>query len=354
MAMSFGAGPLISLLVFLNLGDTWTLRDCRLVVLVGVVCMLPALCLMCFFDDDKTLAHHSEAIVPLLEEAVEEDAELAATPGQESSIPQEREPGRSFWTPTIVVPILLTSSDFLAALASGMTIKFFSLFFMQHLEFSPSAVSLLSVASPFGVSAASLAAQSVAKRVGRVQLNLMLRLVDVCLLVTMAKLPTTPGTATAVLVAVHLTRMAAANCSSPLLRSVLNQFVPKRHRGKVNAVDSVKMFSWSGSAALGGILVERLGFEGTFLVTAAIKLTAILPLLGVLRYVPDGFFAGGAARSKHAAPEPSPALAAGVTTSWPVNMAEGEGETSAEDDEQTMYSNGDAVSIHVPKATPTF
>ncbi len=34
--------------------------------------------------------------------------------------------------------------------------------------------------------------------------------------------------------------------------SVLMDHVPKRHRGKVNALDSVRTFSWSGSAALGG------------------------------------------------------------------------------------------------------
>ena len=28
--------------------------------------------------------------------------------------------------------------------------------------------------------------------------------------------------------------------------------VDKRHRGKVNALESVRMLSWSGSAALGG------------------------------------------------------------------------------------------------------
>ncbi len=40
--------------------------------------------------------------------------------------------------------------------------------------------------------------------------------------------------------------------------------VPRRHRGKVNAVDSVRTFSWSGSAALGGFLIERFG-EGLLL-----------------------------------------------------------------------------------------
>ena len=51
---------------------------------------------------------------------------------------------------------------------------------------------------------------------------------------------------------VHLTRMAFANATRPLLRSILMDYVAKRHRGKINALESVRAMSWSGSAALGG------------------------------------------------------------------------------------------------------
>jgi hypothetical protein len=85
---------------------------------------------------------------------------------------------------------------------------------------------------------------------------------------------------------------------------VLNENVPKRWRGRVSAVDSIRAFSWSGSAALGGVLVQRLGFQATFRITAAIKLAAALPLLPLLAHVPDGVGAGarrGAAASAAAA-----------------------------------------------------
>jgi MFS family permease len=65
-------------------------------------------------------------------------------------------------------------------------------------------------------------------------------------------------------------------------------FVPRRHRGKVNGLDSIRTFSWSGSAAVGGFLIERIGFRHTFLVTACIKAAAFLPLFPLLAYVPDG------------------------------------------------------------------
>lgn len=47
--------------------------------------------------------------------------------------------------------------------AAGMTVKFFSLFFMQVCAFRPVAVSLLGVASPLGISAASVLAQAASR-----------------------------------------------------------------------------------------------------------------------------------------------------------------------------------------------
>ena len=90
------------------------------------------------------------------------------------------------------------------------------------------------------------------RRAGRAQVTLTSRLVDVVLMAAMAVAPTVGSRAKATLVAMHLTRMAVANSTRPLLRSLLMDYVPKRHRGKVNALDSVRTLSWSGSAALGG------------------------------------------------------------------------------------------------------
>ncbi len=55
---------------------------------------------------------------------------------------------------------------------------------------------------------------------------------------------------------VHLIRMAFANATRPLLRSILMDYVAKRHRGKINALESVRAMSWSGSAALGGCVLR--------------------------------------------------------------------------------------------------
>ena len=47
--------------------------------------------------------------------------------------------------------------------------------------------------------------------------------------------------------------LSCAEClGRAIMRSVVMSVVPKRHRGKVNALESVRILSWSGSAALGG------------------------------------------------------------------------------------------------------
>ena len=45
-----------------------------------------------------------------------------------------------------------------------------------------------------------------------------------------------------------------------------------------SAADNVRTFSWSGSAALGGLLIAAIGYRGTFIVTSAIKVLSMVPL----------------------------------------------------------------------------
>lgn len=73
------------------------------------------------------------------------------------------------------------------------------------------------------------------------------------------------------LVLVHLLRMGVANCSRPLTRAMLMDNVPSRLRARWNAADSIRQFSWAGSAALGGWLIERSGYGSTFVYTAVLK-----------------------------------------------------------------------------------
>lgn len=309
---SAGIGPLFSLLLFLKLGNTWTLSACREVLFGGLLLMLPGLCLMLFFDDDKALGSDSEALVhtrhrnetgdgdsSVDDENGESETAAAATvllvlhPQRPASNEEESHAIHFLGMSTsLFVTLSILFADIISALASGMTIKFFSLFFIEKSHFGPVAISALGTISPFGIAALSVGIQHLSKVFGRVQTNLLTRLLDILLLITMACI--TPSTTNikvkAALITVHLLRTAFANCARPLVRSVLMEHVAKRHRGRVNAVDSVRSFSWSGSAALGGWLIEKYGYKSTFLMTAGIKIVAFLPLCPLLLVVTDGVF----------------------------------------------------------------
>lgn len=74
-------------------------------------------------------------------------------------------------------------------------------------------------------------------------------------------------------------RTGFMNATSPLTRSMLMDNVPSHERGKWSALESVNMFSWSGSAALGGVLVGLFGIVRLFAITAVIQLVSSLVVM---------------------------------------------------------------------------
>lgn len=61
--------------------------------------------------------------------------------------------------------------------------------------------------------------------------------------------------------------------------------MPKAQRARWNILDSFKRASWSGSSVLGGVLIERIGYEHMFLVTAGMQVLASLLLLPLLHII---------------------------------------------------------------------
>ena len=86
-------------------------------------------------------------------------------------------------------------------------------------------------------------------------------------------------------VPLYLLRTWLMNCTSGLTKSVLNDYVTRQNRGKWNALESVNLFSWSGSSILGGHLITMYGFNTAFFITAvlqAVSIACLLPLLPIV------------------------------------------------------------------------
>eukprot|EP00967_Tisochrysis_lutea_P092354 scaffold133115_cov36-Tisochrysis_lutea.AAC.1 len=100
---------------------------------------------------------------------------------------------------------------------------------------------------------------------------------------------------------IYICRTGLMNCTYPLEESLLMDHVPnellssrstpphhliRSARGRWKSLDSISVFGWCGSAALGGYLADRYSYSATFLVTSAIQLVGTLvqiPLLFIAR-----------------------------------------------------------------------
>ena len=166
-----------------------------------------------------------------------------------------------------------------------MSVKYFPLFFKVDCGMSPIAVLSVYLTVPLVMSIMSGIGTYVSKTLGRAQTMVAVKLVGVCLLATMAYLkswvdssrpvigPGEMGSGSVeaesgsgskpvlgppdqwrvvIVIAIYLVRTGLMNCTYPLEESVLMDYVPKSTRARWKALDSVSMFGWCGSAALGG------------------------------------------------------------------------------------------------------
>jgi predicted MFS family arabinose efflux permease len=158
-------------------------------------------------------------------------------------------------------------------------------FFKDEVGLTPVHVNILYCCVPVGLSLASVACQRASRVLGRVQAMALFKICGIALLYVMACLPSL-WTAPAYIVPIYLARTCIMNATYPLQKSILMDYVPKRSRAKWNSFEAVTSFGWSGSAALGGWLIQQYGFDLNFTVTATLQLAAWCVMLLLLPLVP--------------------------------------------------------------------
>ena len=87
-----------------------------------------------------------------------------------------------------MVPWIAFFSDVVIAMGSGMTVKFFPLYFKNDLKLCPVAVQSIYLILPLMMAALSGISERAARSLGRVPVVLLFRGLGICLLVTMALL----------------------------------------------------------------------------------------------------------------------------------------------------------------------
>jgi len=263
-------GPLIALIIFVTVGDSWTLPELNTVMMAGL-CLAVLPCATCFlFNDDYALGAESDAVTERRPEATSQ--EQAA---EEEKVNQQRS-CFGLLTPNNV-PAIQFASSLVMGLASGMTSKYWAQFFKDEVHIGPVAVNALFVICPILQSVCSVLAQLLSRRIGRVQV--VLGCIAVCIpqLYVVALARSIWGIPT-VVCTLYITRTAIMNCFSPISKSILNDFAPKASRGRWNSMSAFQQLGWSGSALLGGFLISSGNGDNyglCFTVTASIQVVGL-------------------------------------------------------------------------------
>merc|ERR1719210_1571006 len=134
---------------------------------------------------------------------------------------------------------------------------------------TPVKVNLVYVLTYPSLFAGTFVAQRISRSLGRLQTSILFSWGAVGTLTVMATYRTDElWTNPYYIIPISVLRTTMINSCMALRKSVMMDYVPKKDRAKWNSLDSITRFGWSGSAVLGGILVDSYGFSSTFLLTA--------------------------------------------------------------------------------------
>merc|ERR1712216_654458 len=159
----------------------------------------------------------------------------------------------------------------------------FPVFFATKVEMSPMGVCAVMVAATAFLAWFTFVARRVSLVIGRLQTALLVRVLGVALLVTLGVLRSC-WTKWWIMAPIYVLRTALMNCAGALTQSVLMDFTDKKERARWAALQAITQFGWSGSAMVGGVLLDKYGFGPTFFVTAAMQLggaSLLLLLFGI-------------------------------------------------------------------------
>ena len=128
---------------------------------------LPAFFMLCSLSDDKAVGGEEDRVE--WEPDAEGDGLRDMARGSEMSEPSLTSKSDELNPYSRRVPVIIACSDLISGLASGMSIRFFPIFFLDNLSMSPITVQLQYLVSPLIIVWLSKRAQRLSKRLGRCQ-----------------------------------------------------------------------------------------------------------------------------------------------------------------------------------------
>jgi len=258
--ISMGVGPLLGYFLFKYFGDVWDISVLHTILIIGFLLMIPANMFLANWSDIPK-GTFSPPVNPDI------DSPLLVSPTKVVS--------------ASIVPYIVCMNDVITCIGAGMTVKFFPLFFKNDYGFDPTHLQLLFTVYCFAFALFTWACEKVASKIGRVQSSMIFSLCGVLCLFSLAYLESLP-----LVVVVFILRGAFQNAIYPIDRSIIMDFVPSDQRGRWNSIESISAMTWSGSAVIGGYLMDSHDYRYTFVITGWIYLVACCLRTPLLFLVP--------------------------------------------------------------------
>ena len=275
-------GPFLNIILFLFLGDVWELNVLKLVMGFGLIFSFGSLIMMFFFSDQKSLGVSSDSISikndlddKLIQENESNNSSINNHLDSNSKSNSNLKTKLKF-IPVSYIPFILVGCNIIIGLGAGMTVKFFTIFFMEIYSMSPIMVQVISGITSIATGFSGLIAQHFSKAKGRPQIIFIVQGIATICLVIIATYPPIW-----ILIIVFIMRGSLMNASQPLSRSILMDFVPKKKRGKWNSLEALAWgLFWNMSAVFGGYIIGPTNnFRLNFLVTSVIYVIGTIPMI---------------------------------------------------------------------------
>ena len=288
-------GPALVFALFcFVLRDEWTVLNCSIVVEFGLGFSLPMVFLLCCLhevDDEDELPeevqfpdipqserdHEPHRKMEVAGDVTEETAAISATLDL-SLLSSVESPPDTLSSPHRIVPPLLLVSCILSGAASGISIRYFPIFFVKELELKPAFVHALYMIAPLGQALVKYCSKHMARCFGASCVTVALQWAFVGILLAMVY-AYKQCMSVWIVTAAYLGHAFLMNSSNDLTRAILLSAVSDT-RAKTWAVgETFQLLLWSAGAAAGGYLVRTKGVLVPFQATAALQLAASIPVM---------------------------------------------------------------------------
>ncbi len=298
-------GCLIAILLFFRLGNEWTVHNCVLVLIGGVVCNLCGVFALCcirpisfdvedenWIDSERGEGNEyafaqeelSEPLISndvVIDTNVEEVQETSMLEDDASEEEESFQPTASvtiFTTENLLIPSLIHLSDVVSSLAGGISAWYFPLFLIANVGVRPILLQLLCLTMPVGQKLSNFLAKALARAVGPSRTCILLQWLYVALLLLMLKIQSV-SRHTWEICALYFLHESLMNSTSSLSQGLVENHVPIEEQHIWDWVSALQKLLWSSSGLLGGWLASRRGIVTNLYWAAFLQFLASYPLI---------------------------------------------------------------------------